>query len=251
MAAGHGERATIALTTEQSLVFYGFSGDFSGDKEVTFALSLKEEHGLSLVGDPVRSLSDTDRRVWAVSTDDPDQSTGKLARRLRKQGYTVARLHVSAFSMLGSPSRSQIQRAIRSLERGQRRFWAASVKDTEGVLWTFHDPKLAPSKIRDGLRKSKVKASGFHQEVELQMSESADGEQLSVLARDQLDLVRSSVSGDQLIIDIYLRGADRLMAIPKGSRFMACPSLQAFLDIAPEGGLGGQITLDNLAYPFR
>lgn len=245
-----GDRDTLPLVSTETLVFLGFNGDFGAEAEVKFHEFAIQELSLNFVGSPLRSTADKAQLVWAVRTDNPSGLAQKIAKPLKEKGYTVTALRTTAFSILGGQAAAEVQRGMRELDRVEKKVWGFFQDNKEGLLWVFHEPKLAAEKLMGEIRDAKVKAGFYHQELELEAKEGVDAKALADQACQKLDLARASNREQFLVLDVYLRDVDGFLALNRGKRTVACPDVLKFLQEVPAGNLSWVVTLENRGYPF-
>ena len=242
-------RDTLPLAASERVVFLGVSGDYSGDAQVAVRAQLEGELGLRVVGSPVRSLSEKSRLVWAVRTTEAKSLARQIAKPFKRTGYEVEPLRMTAFSLLGRSTSSTVQRGLRNLERTEDKVWASHHEVKEGVVWTFHEKQLNSSKLLDHLRDADLKASYYHHELELAPGQKANVDDLAREAEKSLDLVRASGREEALILDLYLRDVNNLLALDRGRHTVPCPDVLDVLAKAPQAEWS--VTLLSQGYPFQ
>lgn len=248
-----GDRDTLPLSASaESLVFVGVEGDqVAGSGAALAEEFLGKDWGVTVVGDPVRSLASRNRAVFAVRTsEDPGKSLRRQRRALRNRRLQASQLEVTACSLLGNYSYSQLQVALRSVERREEKVWAFFIDTRENIVWAFHEPRLKPDDLLDEIRRTRIKASFYHQEVELEAGEGTDLKSLADQARERLDLVAANARDGSLVLDLYLRGVRSFLALQRGRKTVACPDVLPFLQDVPAKDLSWKVTLDNRGYPF-
>ena len=230
------------------MVFLGIDGNYdaAGDEGVAKILADLE---LPVVGDPVRSLFQRDRMVWAVLTDEPDKILRRVKSKLKKKGFKVARLRVSAMSLLEPASRSSALRAVKAVEAEEKKVWAASLHLKEDLIWVFHESRLDSRVLLRQFRKGRLSPGFYHQEIVLAAREGTDMKALAVDASVKLDLVRASQREQNLVLDLYYRDVESFLALRKGKTTYACPDVLPFLETVA-GSVQWKVTLDNKGYPF-
>jgi lambda repressor-like predicted transcriptional regulator len=248
-----GDRDTLPLSASaETLVFVGLAGDqVAGSGRALVEDFLAKDWGVTLVGEPVRSLATRDRAVFAVRTaDDPGTSLRRQRRVLKRHRLQAEQLQVTALALLGNYSYSQLQTALRSVERREDKIWAFFIDNRENVIWAFHEAKLDPDGVLDAIRRARIKVSFYHQELELEAGGGTDVETLAGQARDRLDLVGATARDGSLVLDLYLRGVGSFLALQRGRKTVACPDVLPFLREVPASDLAWKVTLDNRGYPF-
>lgn len=245
-----GDRDTLPLVANEVMVFVGLTGDFSGENELRLREYLSRELGLRVVGSPVRSLADKGRQVWAVRTTDPEGLAKEVAGPLKQRGYQATPVRATVMVLLGRPSSGEVQRVLRDLDRQEKKVWASHFDAQEGVVWTFHEPRISAEKLMDEVRRREIKAAFHHQELELAAKEAADLPALAKQAEQNLDLVKAGSRDQALVLDLYLRNVETLLALERGRRVVACPDVLSFLGSVPAGKLSWSVTLENRGYPF-
>ncbi|HEX9794575.1 MAG TPA: hypothetical protein VGC54_11385 [Planctomycetota bacterium] len=248
-----GDRDTLPLVASESLFFLGIEGDFKGNAIEDMEAYLSGEMGLKLVGKPVRGLANRERVVFGVRSGEAsaEKVVRPLTRPLKKLGYKVEDLRLTALSLIGSNSVSGLQRSLRGVERADSDLWAFSMDAKENLIWGFHGSKFKAEELLEEVRDSGLKASFHHQEFEFGAGEGADLAALTGLAGEKLDLVRATERDNVLVLDLYLRELDRFLALDRKQATMACPDIVSpFLQKVPAGKLNWQVTLENRGYPF-
>ncbi len=241
----------VPIESTEALIFVGIEGDYSSDVELAVRDRLGEEFGLTVVGSPVRSMTDKGQRVWALrTTEDFKSLRKKLLRPMKKQGYGLTELRATAMMTIGRESSSTLKGRLKNFERKQKYVWASHQDFREGVVWVFHEPKLKSAKILDGMRDVGLKVAFHHHEVELEADAdglSVDG--LEAAAKEKLDVIAVSGKEKSLVIDFYLRDMPSMMALDRGRHTVACPDLSGLIG-KPGEASGWAVTLENRGYPF-
>ncbi|MBC8328262.1 MAG: hypothetical protein ISR76_04415 [Planctomycetes bacterium] len=241
----------VPIESQETLIFVGIEGDYSDDVELAMRDRLAEEFQLTVIGSPVRSITDKGQRVWALRTTESFKSLrGKLLRPMKKQGYSLVEMRASAFSTIGRESGSSLKAKLRDFERGQKYVWASHQDQREGIVWVFHEPKLKSDKVLDAMREAGMSVAFHHHEVELE----ADAVGLSIAglesaAKEKLDVIAVTGKERSLVIDFYLRDLESLMALDRGRHTVACPDLSSLIG-KPGATSGWAVTLENRGYPF-
>lgn len=245
-----GEPDKVQIESPESLIFVGISGDYSGDIELTLRDRLAEEFGLSVVGSPVRSVTAKDQRVWALRTvEDFKSLRKKMLRPMKKAGYELVEMRVTAFTVIGQVPVPTLRNQLRELERAEKYLWGTYESYGEGVVWAFHEPKLRAAKLLDEMREADIKLAFWHQEVELEPGQKGvDLAQLLIAAQETLDLCASTGKETSLLLDFYVRDVESMMALDRGRHTVACPELRPLIN--GSGQAGWAVTLENRGYPF-
>ncbi|RMH00843.1 MAG: hypothetical protein D6702_12865 [Planctomycetota bacterium] len=241
----------VALGAEESLIFLGLQGDYSGELELQVRDRLSEEFGLQVVGSPVASLTDKDKRVWAIrTTEDFKSIRKKLLRPLKKRGYSLEELRATAFSPIDRVSGSAIKAAMREVERADKYVWASYMDFREGTIWVFHEDRLKSEKLLDRIRNTRLKVAFYHHEIQLEPDSPdlrLDG--LAESAKEKLDALAVTGRDNALVIDLYLRDVDSFLALDRGRHTVACPDLSPLLGRGRKAA-GWAVVLENRGYPF-
>ena len=143
-----------------------------------------------------------------------------------------------------------MKRGVQSVERNNDKVWGASVHPKEDLMWIFHESKFESGDLLKTVRSGRLSAGFHHQEIVLEAQEGTDMKAMAVDASAKLDLVAASDQSGNLVLDMYFRDVDALLALPRDEKIYACPNVLPFLDTVPAGQLQWRVTLDNRGYPF-
>jgi hypothetical protein len=245
-----GGPSRVPIESKEALIFIGIEGDYSDDVELAMRDRLGEEFSLNVVGSPVRSMTDKGQRVWAIRTEKAFKDLRKeLLRPMKKEGYTLTELRATALTTIGRVSGSVLKAQLREFERAEKYVWASHLDFREGTVWVFHEPKLKSDKLLDELRKADIQLAFHHHELSLE----AEAEGLSVSGLEEsakgLDVLAVTAKDNGVVIDVYLRDLDRLMALDRGRHTVACPDLSRLIG-TPGATAGWVVTIENRGYPF-
>jgi len=243
---------TTALAATETVIFLGLRGDFSGDIELSMADQLEAKEDITIVGDPVRALATKNTRIWAIRTPTTAKKLERgLKREMKKAGYEVDILKGTALTSLGDDRSATLKRALRDLEREEDKVWGSHLDSREGIMWVFHESKVDGKDIQKVLRKSKVKTGFHHIELTLAAKGELQADGLAKQAGKDLDLARASSNGSELVLDVYLRDLEGMLALRRGKHNIACPDVLCFLGSVPAGELEWTVTLDTTGFPFK
>lgn len=249
--SGPAGRETIALEpVKERLIFVGIQADYDALAVEEAARVLKEEFGLLVAGDSLRSMSDVQRRVWAFRAEDPDAALKALKRNAKKKDLVVERLHASVVSADRDPFSNSFARAAEAVDK---RVWAAWVGVRGQDLWLFHEPKLTPKALEKALGAAKLPSRWQHHAFDLSCAAETlpDLAALELAAAEKLDLVHAVRGETGLTLDLYLRGLESLAVFPQASALRYCPDIRTQLvDAAAPGSAGWKLTYQADAYPF-
>ncbi|MCH2112716.1 MAG: hypothetical protein MK213_07640 [Planctomycetes bacterium] len=239
----------LPFTTTEQVLFLGVEGDFSGELESEVVLLLKAQKGLKVVGGSVRARGTKTHRVFAVSTAlEGKELERNLKRSMKKAGYEAKVLRGTALSLLERSSSSTVQRVLQTLEREEDKVWAGHRDMKAGVIWVFHESRFDPKELHASFRSAKIKTGFHHLELTLETSSEANFSRMATLAKESLDLVTSKGEGRQLILDVYLRDLEGMLALKNGEHTVSCPDIAAALGSDPE--VRWTVRLENVGYPF-
>ncbi len=249
--AGTGERQTFPLdpTTDQ-LLFVGIQADYDalGMEEATRLL--REDLELRIAGESLRSLSNVQRRVWAVRSKDPDATLKDLKRSAKKKDLVIERLFASVVTAGRDPLNNSVARAMEGVDE---RVWAAWLGIRGEEVWLFHESKLTTKTLEKALGAAKLPNSWQHQAFDLSSAAEVppDFALLESAAADKLDLLHATRGAAVLSLDVYLRGMDGLRVVQQESQTRFCPDFYGKLvGAAAPGTEGWKLTFQPDGFPF-
>ncbi len=246
-----GERSTLPLQPGDRLIYVGIEADYSvvGLEEISRRLT--EDLQLKLVGNPLRSLANAQKRIWALRTADPEATFKALEKGAKKAEFvSVQRLQATVLDSGATPFQVATARLI---EGSLDRVWSAWVGPRGETMWLFHESRLTRKVLEKGLEKQEVRASFHHQAFDLACSgtKGPDFAALEASAAQKLDLLSSKRLEHGLSLDLYLRSVDSLLVIEHEGRMHVCPDFLGSLISADAPDTDGwSVTFQSEGYPF-
>ena len=135
------EQSTVSLNNSESVVFLGITGDYKATTADELAEWLLKEKKVVVVGESIRAMGDTSRRVWAVQSEDSKKLMKSLKSGLKKQGFKATPLLATALTPLSDDSRAQ-KAAMRDVEKAENKVWTLWGGGRDKAVWVFHESKI-------------------------------------------------------------------------------------------------------------
>lgn len=244
-------QSTMPLQSQDRLIYVGVEADYAaiGLEEVTRRLS--EDLEIKLLGTSLRSLSNAQRRIFAVRSTDPEATMKALARGAKKADLTaIERLQATVLDSGVDPFSGTTARLV---ESNLDKVWASWIGPRGETMWLFHEKNLTRRILEKGLEKFEVRPNFHHRPFQLSFTgeKEPDYAALETMAVQKLDLLRASRVEKGLSLDVYLRSVESLLLIEHGGSLHVCPDFAgALLSGDKDAAASWSVTFYSTGFPF-